>query len=82
MPVATLPTRLLLFTPDNPMSADQQIKNGVLKNPINRKEYNYSMKGVTLDFKLQQDNNSELLIFKEILEAALADVIEDLSKIV
>jgi len=48
------------------------------RNPVTRKNYNYTMGSVRLDFVLRQDNTQEMLYFKSLLEAALADVNTDL----
>lgn len=51
-------------------------KDLITKNIINRKEFNYSKKGVNLSFTLRIDNSSELRPFKECMEEAVKDLDE------
>ena len=51
----------------------------VISTPITRKEYRYELNGTQLSFTLRQDNSSELIAFKKLLEQSLVDVSADLS---
>ena len=53
-------------------------KNTITSSPKTRKEYSYEINGVTLSFILRQDNSSELVSFKKLLESALVDVENDI----
>lgn len=50
-------------------------KNDTLtKSIISRKEFSYSVKGVSLNFTLRLDNSSELKPFQALLQEALKDI--------
>lgn len=53
-------------------------KNTITSSPKTRKEYSYEINGVTLSFILRQDNSSELVSFKKLLDSALVDVENDI----
>jgi len=53
-------------------------KKQIISTPITRKEYRYELNGTQLSFTLRQDNSSELISFKKLLEQALVDCEQDL----
>lgn len=52
--------------------------NKIVRNPVTRKSYSYEMGGVRLNFELRQDNTQEMLHFKELMKAGIADIDKDL----
>lgn len=52
----------------------------VVSESVTRKEFKYSKGGVSLNFSLRVDNSSELRPFRELLEKALVDVINQVSE--
>ena len=55
-------------------------KSDLVSESITRKEFKYSKDGVSLSFSLRVDNSSELRPFRECLEKALVDVINQISE--
>lgn len=51
-------------------------KDLIVKQLTKRQEFNYSKKGVQLNFTLRIDNSSELRPFKECMEEAVKDLDE------
>ena len=52
------------------------MKNSLIKLIIDRKDFSYSQKGVSLKFNLRVDNSSELKNFRLCLEEAIKDIDE------
>ena len=52
------------------------MKNSLIKLIIDRKDFSYSQKGVSLKFNLRVDNSSELKNFRSCLEEAIKDIDE------
>lgn len=50
------------------------MKNSLIKLIIDRKDFSYSQKGVSLKFNLRVDNSSELKNFRSCLEEAIKDI--------
>ena len=57
------------------------IFNSMRKENVIRKEYSYTMGDVNLKFTLRTDIKKEMVAFKQLMSAAIAEIEDDLEKL-